>query len=266
MTENWLGLENRNAVVTGAGSGIGRGIALELARHGCRIFVLDLDEAGAKETVERIRSETDVAAVAHGTDTSDPGQVAAAADRLHSELGPADVLVNNAGIIGSGELTDVPLEQWSRVFAVNVTGYLLCAREFGRDMLAKGRGSVVHVASICGAHAYRGAGAYSSTKAAVSMLSRQLALEWAGRGVRSNAVGPGLIHTPMTETAYADDTSRTAREGVVPIGRIGTPQDIADAVAWFAGDRSSYVTGQEILVDGGLGGSVLSHIPRITPG
>jgi len=265
MTNDWLGLSGMTATVTGAGSGIGRGIALELARLGCDVFIIDLNEAGAKETAELVRSETGARALAHAADTSDPEQVKLAAALMRSEMGAAGVLVNNAGIIGRGQLLDVPLDEWSRVFAVNVTGYLLCAREFGRDMLERGHGSIVHVSSICGTHPYAGAGAYSASKAAVSMMSRQLAVEWAGLGVRSNAVGPGLIRTPMTEASYVDDASREAREDLVPAGRVGTPQDIADAVAWFASDRSAYVTGQEILVDGGLHASLLGHVQRVAP-
>jgi glucose 1-dehydrogenase len=250
--------------VTGGGSGIGRGISIELARNGCRVLVLDLDESGAEETV-RLVVDGGGTGVGHRVDTSDAGQVDEAVKRGAAELGPADVLVNNAGIIGRGLLEDIRLEEWARVFAVNVTGYLVCARAFGRSMLERGRGSVVHVSSICAVHPYAGAGAYSPSKGAVSMLSRQLAVEWAGRGVRSNAVGPGLVRTPMTETSYVDDASRQAREGLVPLGRIGTPQDIADAVVWFASDRSCYVTGQEILVDGGLDQSLLGHVSRVAP-
>jgi glucose 1-dehydrogenase len=259
---NWLKLDQKVAVVTGGGSGIGRGVALELADAGCRVFVIDLDETAAKETVALISAQTGKEGFAHAADTSDPEQVAAAHRRLRAELGPADVLVNNAGIIGRGELADAPLDAWQRVFDVNVTGYLLCSRAFGADMLERGSGSVVHVTSICGLHPYTGAGAYSPSKAAVSMLSRQLAAEWAARGVRSNAVAPGLIRTPMTEASYAQENTRRAREGIVPIGRIGTPQDIAQAVLWFASERSSYVTGQQVLVDGGLEQTLLSQVQR----
>ncbi|MFE5703512.1 SDR family NAD(P)-dependent oxidoreductase [Rhodococcus koreensis] len=254
---NWLGLAGKNAVVTGAGGGIGRGIALELAREGATIMVIDLDESGAHETVAMIEQATGAKAMHFACDTADAKQIAAAAGVLRSEVGPADVLVNNAGIIGRGTLMDTSLDDWQRVIDVNLTGYLLCAREFGRDMLERRSGSVVNVSSICGVHPNPQAGAYSPSKAAVSMLSRQLAVEWARHGVRSNAVAPGLIWTPLSDASYSDPSIKKAREGLVPMGTIGMPADIANAAAWLASPRSGYVTGQEIVVDGGLDQALL---------
>lgn len=260
MSNDWLGLAGKTAVVTGAGGGIGRGIALELARAGARVAVLDLNEDGARETTELISRESGEKALYHRCDTTDADQVAAAANGVRAEFGPAHVLVNNAGIIGSGSLLDTPIEQWRRVLDVNLTGYLLCAREFGTDMVERGAGSVVHISSICGVDPYPQAGAYSPSKAAVSMMSRQLAAEWAPHGVRSNAVGPGLIRTPLTEASYTNEKTKAAREELVPLGRIGTPEDIANAVVWLASPRASYVTGQQFLVDGGLDQALLGVV------
>ncbi|MFC9454502.1 SDR family NAD(P)-dependent oxidoreductase [Streptomyces sp. NPDC056983] len=256
----WLGLDGKNAVVTGAGGGIGRGVAQELARQGAHVLVIDLDEDGARETTELIARETGAKALHHACDTTDAEQLTEAANSLRREFGAVDILVNNAGIIGSGPLLNVPIEQWQRVLDVNLTGYLLCAREFGADMLERGSGAVVNVSSICGVNPNPGAGAYSPSKAAVSMLSRQLAVEWAARGVRSNAVAPGLIHTPLSKASYADPAVRASRERLVPSGRIGLPEDIANAVVWLASPRADYITGQEIVVDGGLDHSVLGRI------
>lgn len=260
MATDWLGLAGKNAVVTGAGGGIGRSIALELARVGTRVLVLDLNEDGARETVDRIEKETGVAAMYRGCDTTDADQVAASAAAVREAFGSVDVLVNNAGVVGDGSLTDVPVREWQRVLDINLTGYLLCAREFGADMVEHGSGSIVHVSSICGLNPYPQAGAYSPSKAAVTMMSRQLATEWAATGVRSNAVAPGLIRTPLTEASYTDARTKAAREDIVPMGHIGLPQDIANAVLWFASARSGYVTGQQVVVDGGLDQALLGMV------
>ena len=150
-------------------------------------------------------------------------------------------------------------------WTLNLTGYLICSREFGRAMIECRSGSIVHVTSICGIEPGGGAGAYSSSKAAASMLMRQLALELAPHGIRSNAVAPGLVRTPLSEPAYADAAKLAARERLVPLGRIGAARDIADAVLWLASERSSYITGQQILVDGGFGATVLAQLQNVAP-
>ncbi|MFD4351197.1 SDR family NAD(P)-dependent oxidoreductase [Nocardia sp. NPDC058518] len=263
--DSWLGLSGKTAVVTGAGGGIGRGTALELARVGVQVAVVDLNGDGAFATAEMINSETGVKAVAYVCDTSDPGQVSALAGDVRADLGQVEVLVNNAGIVGAGDLMETSLDNWQRTFDVNVTGYLNCCRAFVDGMLERGAGSVVHIASICGTNAAPHLGAYSPSKAAVIMLSRQLAVEWAQRGVRSNTIGPGFIRTPLTEGSYTDAKSKDAREQSVPMHRIGLPQDIADAVLWLASDRSGYVTGQHILVDGGLDHALLGIVRSSGP-
>ena len=145
---------------------------------------------------------------------------------------------------------------------VNLTGYLRCAQAFGAGMLARGSGALVHVGSISGSHQQAFSNAYSASKAGVSMLSRQLAYEWGPRGVRSNVVSPGLVRTPLSESFYADPKTKAARESVVPLRRIGRVEDIADAVLYFASDRAGYVTGQEVIVDGGYAQTLMNHVPR----
>ncbi|MFE5703535.1 SDR family NAD(P)-dependent oxidoreductase [Rhodococcus koreensis] len=189
--------------------------------------------------MDLIAQETGTKAMSRGCDTTDADQVSAAATALRAEFGPADVMVNNAGIVGSGgPLESISRESWQRVLDVNVTGHLLCTQEFGADMLERGSGSIVHVSSICGVNPLPNAGAYSPSKAAVSMLSRQLASEWATRGVR---------HTPLTADYYSNPSIRKPREQLVPAGRIGVPEDVADAFVWLTIPLSSYVTGQQIL-------------------
>ncbi|OZF25691.1 2-deoxy-D-gluconate 3-dehydrogenase [Rhodococcus sp. 14-2496-1d] len=263
MTEpedNWLKLRGGTAVVTGAAGGIGAAIALELARNGMRVAVLDLQEDKAAAVADEA-AELGVDAVGMAIDTSDPDAVTTVSNRVLERFGEVDVLINNAGIVRPGPLADISLADWQRVIDVNLTGYLLCAQTFGAAMRTRGRGSIVHVSSICASNPQPNSGAYSPSKAAVSMLSRTLALEWAGSGVRSNVLSPGMIRTPMTETIYLDQRVVDARNAAIPLGRVGTPQDLADCAAWLASTRSAYVTGQDIIVDGGFDQSLLTHVP-----
>jgi NAD(P)-dependent dehydrogenase (short-subunit alcohol dehydrogenase family) len=171
-------------------------------------------------------------------------------------------LVNNAGMLQAGPLATVALEDWNRLLAVNLTGYLLCAQAFGKSMIERGHGAIVHTASIAGSNAQGFSGAYSVSKAGVLMLSRQLAVEWGPHGVRSNVMSPGLVRTPMSETFYQDPQVLQRRSAAIPLGRIGTPEDMAQAVLFLASDRAGFVNGQEIIVDGGFEHMLMSLVPR----
>ena len=264
-TRDICGLAGRVCVVTGAGSGIGRGIALALAKEGARVAALDLNLDGANATVAEIKSHGGRAA-AVSCDTSDAASVASAAVQSSAALGTCDVLVNNAGILRPGALDVLTLEEWNKVLSVNLTGYFLCAQTFGRQMRSKNDGNrggvLVHIASIAAEHATAMAGAYSVAKAGVEMLSRQLAVEWGPHGIRSNAVHPGLILTPMSQAFYDQPGVTERRSQVVPAGRIGLPEDIAQAVVFLASDRSAYISGQSLTVDGGFTRMMMGLIPR----
>ncbi|MDT2004112.1 SDR family oxidoreductase [Rhodococcus opacus] len=258
---DWLDLKDRVAVVTGAGGGIGAAVASELARNGVRIAALDINEDGALTTAEHLKKAgTD--AIGLRVDIADESSVREAAETVAARYGPADILINNAGVMRSGDLSELSLSDWQFVLDVNLTGYLLCARTFGEAMRESGRGSIVHVSSISAAHPQASSGAYSPSKAAVSMLSRTLAFEWGPFGVRSNVVAPGMTRTPLTESFYEQPGVLEARAAVVPLRRVGAPQDLADVCTWLASDRSAYVTGQEIAVDGGFTQTLMSHVPR----
>lgn len=258
---DWLGLKDRVAAVTGAGGGIGAAIALELARNGVRIAALDINEDGARNTAARA-ADFGSDAIGLKIDISDRSSVSAAADQVLAKYGPVDILINNAGVMRPGELADIAIEDWQTVLDVNLTGYLLCSRAFGAGMRERGQGSIVHISSISATHPQAASGAYSPSKAAVSMLSRTLAFEWGPSGVRSNVVAPGMTRTPLTENFYQAPGVLEARSAVVPLRRVGAPQDLAEACTWLASDRSAYVTGQEITVDGGFSQSLMSHVPR----
>jgi NAD(P)-dependent dehydrogenase (short-subunit alcohol dehydrogenase family) len=258
---HWLGLAGRVCVVSGAGSGIGAAIAEGLVAAGARVALLDRDGAAAQRVATRLaESGNDVLAVA--CDISDEAAVSAAAARVRNELGPCSALVNNAGMLSAGNLESVALADWNRVIAVNLTGYLLCSRAFGADMLESGRGSIVHVASISALHPQTRSGAYSPSKAGVLLLSKQIAAEWGPRGVRSNAICPGMIRTALSAKFYEQPGFEEKRAAVTASRRVGEPIDIANPAIFLASDRSAYINGAEIVVDGGLDCMLMDMVPR----
>ena len=256
-----FGLAGRVCVVTGAGSGIGRGIALAMAQSGALVAILERNITGGDATRDEIE-RAGCKAVAIPCDTSDAASVTAAAERSATLLGPCDILVNNAGVLRPGPLESLSLAEWNQVLGINLTGYFLCAQAFGKQMRTKGGGAMVHIASIGAEHATAKAGAYSVAKAGIQMLSRQIAIEWGGYGIRSNVVNPGLTLTPMTQAMYDRPGVTERRSKAVPAGRIGAPADMAQAVLFLASDRASYITGQELTVDGGFSRMLLSLVPR----
>lgn len=258
---SWLGLADGVCVVTGAGGGIGAEVARQLLDAGARVALLERNE-GTLAAVMAGLGDTGGRAMAQVCDVTDAASVQAAAGRVLGTWGPATLLVNNASVLYAGALLDIALDKWNQLLGVNLSGYLLCAQAFGRQMKAAGRGAMVHVASISASLPQPYSGAYSVSKAGVQMLSQLLAVELGEFGVRSNVVSPAMVRTPMSEGIYQDVTVRQRREQIVPARRIGTPADIAQAVLFLASDRASYVSGQELLVDGGLTQAWLGLIPR----
>lgn len=254
-------LAGRIAVVTGAGSGIGRATALALAREGAIVAALECDADGLRETAGLIE-QAGGECLSIPCDVSDAAAVDAAAAQVADALGPCRILVNNAGIIRPGALADLSLADWSMVLGINLTGCFLCARAFGAHMRAEKCGEMVHLASITSDFATPMAGAYSVTKAGIAMLSRQLAIELGPEGIRSNAVKPGMILTGLSRDMYARPGVAEARSAMIPAGRIGEPEDIAEAILFLVSDRAAYVTGEEITVDGGFVRNLLGLTPR----
>lgn len=258
---HWLGLDSAVCVVTGAAGGIGAVVARELTEQGACVALLDLDIDKCRAVAASL-AEHGAQVSALACDISDPASVAEAAQQVSSLYGRCDVLVNNASVMRPASLEDITLEQWNQVLSVNLAGYLLCAQAFGRQMLAQGCGSIVNIASIAAHSPQPWSGAYSTAKAGVTMLSRQLAVEWGDRGVRSNAICPGLIKTPLSAAFYADPNIALRRSAMTASRRIGEPQDIADAALYLASTRSSYVNGAELLVDGGFESMPMALLPR----
>lgn len=259
--QDWLGLAGRVCVVTGAASGIGAAVAAGLARAGGRIALLDRDLQGARQQARQL-SDRGLHAMAVQADVSSEAEVEAAASLVRRELGPCEVLVNNAGFLRPGQLSDVSIADWNAVLAVNLTGYLICSRKFVPDMLERGRGSLVHIASVSGLHPQTGSGAYSASKAGVLLMSRQMAAEWGPHGIRSNALCPGMIRTPLSAAFYEEPGLEARRSRVTASRRIGEPDDIANPAIFLASDRSAYMNGAELLVDGGLGCMLMDMVPR----
>lgn len=260
MEFSWLGLRNKRVVVTGAASGIGEYIATSAAQAGAYVILVDIN----LESVVALKTQLEqqgYQAEAFACDTSDPSQVLAVAKEV-AHLGGTDVLINNAGILRTAALSDVTAEQWLQVLQVNLSGYLWCAQHFGAQMKAKGKGSIVNVSSISALFPQSNSGAYSSSKAGVLLLSKQLALEWGPSGVRSNVVCPGMIKTSLSAAFYADPELEQARARMTASRRVGLPEDIANAVLFLASERASYINGTELLVDGGMATVLMDMVPR----
>lgn len=258
---DWLGLKDRVCVVTGAGGGIGAEIARQLLTAGARVALLDLDADRAAQATTGLASNHQ-RLLAVPCDVTALRSIEAAAETVQRTWGPTQLLVNNAAALYSDALMDIALVKWNQLLSVNLSGYLLCAQVFGRQMRAHGGGAMVHVASISGTLPQPYSGAYSVSKAGVKMLSQLLAVELGEHGIRSNVVSPAMIRTPMSESIYAEDAVRQQRERMVPLGRISSPSDIAGAVLFLASDRAGYISGQDILVDGALSQNWLGLIPR----
>lgn len=240
----------KTALVTGSSRGIGRAIALRLAQEGyalCINCVERLDLASA--LAERINAQGG-SAMAYQADVSDASQVSDMLGGIKRALGPVSLLVNNAGIAGQMLFQDITQEQWRRYLGVNLDGAFNCCQAVLPDMLHEKRGCIVNISSIWGLRGASCEVAYSCTKAALIGLTRSLAMELAPSGIRVNCVCPGVIDTDMLSALPGQTLSELARQ--TPMGRLGTPDDVAGAVAYFASDRASFVTGQVLCADGGF--------------
>lgn len=251
----------RTAIVTGAGRGIGAEIAHAIATHGTAVGVLDVDRAAAESVVAAIEASggTAMPLVAN---TADEVTIDTALDVFTASFGVAALLVNNAGIVRFGPLFDLSTEDWRAVVDVNLTGTFICARSAARRMKDIGGGAIVNITSMNGVAPGPNGGAYGPTKAAIALMTQQMAIEWGPFGIRVNAVAPGLIDGGMSEPIYADPVVRAARESKVPLGRLGLCEDIARAVLFLGSVDASYITGQNLLVDGGVTMSMIANLPR----
>ena len=248
-----LDLTGRTALVTGGGRGIGLACAEALLEAGASVTIT-ASTAETNAHGERYLSGKGYAVRALLMDVTDSARVAEVAAQIHRDQGPLDILVCNAGVARANVAAeDVTDDHFRGVLDVNLNGLFWCCREFGRPMLARGKGSIVAIGSISGYIVNRPQLQcyYNASKAAVHQLSRSLAAEWADRGVRVNAIAPGYVETPMTEYGMADpDTAKTWRD-LTPTGRFGQPDEIGSIVHFLASDASSLMTGAVVVADGG---------------
>ena len=247
-------------LVTGGARGLGAAIAAAADDAGYRVGVIDVLDTSIGLAGPAGNGDAPTTPIrAFSASVADEQAVEAVLD----EFGVPDVVVNNAGIVRFGPLVDLEVAEFRAVVDVNLVGTFVVARAAARRWIERGHpGCIVNVTSMNGVAAGPNAGAYGSSKAAVALLTSQMALEWGPSGIRVNAVAPGLIDAGMSEPIYADPVVRAARESKVPLGRLGVASDIANVVLFLASDGAAYIHGQNIVVDGGVTGSVIAHLPR----
>jgi NAD(P)-dependent dehydrogenase (short-subunit alcohol dehydrogenase family) len=244
-------LTNKVALVTGASSGIGRAVAVVWAREGAKVVVSDVNRSGGEETAALLRSQGGDA-VFVAADVSKPPDAQALVERAVSHYGRLDVACNNAGIGGpSAPIADYPLQGWQQVIDINLSGVFYGLQQQIAAMLKTGGGSIVNIASVLGAVGFATNSAYTAAKHGVIGLTQVAALEYSGKGIRINAVGPGFIRTPMVSRLEADPAINAALIAAHPIGRLGEAAEVAELVAWLSSDKASFVTGAYLPVDGG---------------
>jgi NAD(P)-dependent dehydrogenase (short-subunit alcohol dehydrogenase family) len=254
VTADLFRLDGRSVLVTGGGSGIGQRLAAGLAEYGADVSIVDLpaQDEGSATTVGRVR-ELGRRAVSIPADVTDPDSVEAAVAAHEAEFGGIDIAVNCAGVNHGSAAEDMDPAQWRRVIDVNLNGVFYCCQSEGRRMLAAGRGVIVNIASMSATIVNRGLwqAHYNSSKAGVKHLTSTLATEWAQRGVRVNSLSPGYIMTPM----IAGEEWKPKVEGFrdqTPMGRLGTPDDLVGPTIFLASDASAYLTGMDLLAEGGF--------------
>ena len=239
-------LVGKVALVTGGGRGIGREICQVFARQGARLVVADIDLNSAQETVDILPTE----GLALQMDVSSPESAQGGIDQALEQFGQLDILINNAGITRDSLLMRMSEEDWDAVLTINLKGVFNCCKAVVRSMMKARRGRIISISSVVGINGNPGQVNYSASKAGVIGLTKTLARELSSRNITVNAVAPGFIETDMT--AKLSEEARNSMLSQVPLGRPGTPEDVANAVLFLASDQASYITGQIIQVNGGM--------------
>ena len=245
-----IDLTGRVALVTGSTRGIGKAIAEALAQSGATVVVTGRDEANAAQVASEIAAATGATVRGFGVDISDTAQAAAVVERVEKELGQLDILVNNAGLTRDNLIMRLKDDDWDAVINANLRGAFITCRTASRGMMKRRWGRIINIASVVGITGNKGQSNYAASKAGLIGLTKSIAKELASRNVLANVLAPGFVETDMT-AAMTAEAKATLSSGI-PLERLGTPQDIAGIVVVLASDLAAYITGQVIVVDGGL--------------
>ena len=248
-------LKNKIAIVTGGGSGIGRGVSIAYAREGATVVVADLNLETAQETVTEIEAAGGKG-LAVRVDVADPAQIAAMIETAKTTFGRIDILFNGAGIISNKPLLDITVEEWDRILTVNLRGEFLCLQAAARVMVEQGRGKIINITSVLAAQARINRAPYGAAKAGIVALTQSAAIELGPKGVYVNAIAPGSIQTGMTKGAPPTPEAAARKLAGIPVRRLGVPEDLTGPAIFLASDESDYVSGIVMTVDGGFLASV----------
>ncbi|MFT5132490.1 MAG: NAD(P)-dependent dehydrogenase (short-subunit alcohol dehydrogenase family) [Gammaproteobacteria bacterium] len=244
----------KQAIVTGAGAGLGESVALRLHEEGYRVGVLDINKEQADSVVSRLKN-----AIALQADVTLEESVKAAFEAF-GEV--PDLLVNNAGIVRFGALHEQSVAEFQQTVNINLVGVYIAARTAAIKMIKRGSGNIINMTSVNAISPSPGVGAYPAAKAGVAKMTEQMAIEWGPLGLRVNSIAPGFIDAGMSVPIYADPKVRALRGGAVPSKRLGTAEDITNAVIFLSSEQASYINGHQLVVDGGVVNAGMAHLPR----
>lgn len=246
-------LDGKVAIVTGGAGGIGEALAMGLGAQGATVVVASRNQETIDQVAAEITEKTGNAALAVAVDVTDETSVAKLVETVMKKYGRIDILVNAMGMNIKRDAFEYPMEDWDKLFSVNVKGTMIACKVVGRVMRDQKQGAIVNLSSVRGIRGYTGGNTgYCATKGAVELITKALALEWAPAGIRVNALGPALVITPGTKHIAENPELAKKYASAVPMGRIGLPEDMVGAVVFLVSDAASFVTGQTIFVDGGL--------------
>lgn len=253
IMKDFFKLNGKIAIVTGGAGGIGEALALGLGIHGATVIVSSRNQEAIEKVAAKITAESGNEAIAIPCDVTDEASMAALVDTVVKKYGRLDILVNAMGMNIKHDAFEYPLEDWDKLFDVNVKGTLIACKAAGKVMREQKCGSIVNLSSVRGIRGYSGGNSgYCATKGAVELVTKALAIEWAPLGIRVNAIGPALVITPGTKHIAENPKLAEKYAAAVPMGRIGMPEDLAGACVFLVSDAANFISGQTIFVDGGL--------------
>lgn len=250
MLKEFLGLANKVAIVTGAGSGIGLSISRVLVQAGVRVAIVDRDRVAGEKAAEELRGNTE-SAKAFYADISKENEVDRMVAAVEKEMGPVDILVNNAGINIRKKAVEFDLSEWKQVLNINLTGTFITSRAVAKGMIARRSGRIVNISSVASAIGLVDRAPYCASKGGVSQLTKVLAIEWAPYGITVNAIGPGYMNTPLIANLLNEPGFQDMVRSQVPLGRVGETEDLHGIILVLCSKAGAYITGQTIYIDGG---------------